>query len=202
MSENIREARDISELSLVKRAAVGEEWAARRVLEIVMDRVRTTVIYLGGDDRDTDDWVQLSLLEILGSLHGYRGESSLCVWADRITVRTTLRHLKKRRWRERLLSERWDTKHNKLSAQDWNDPHLERMLCLRVVRTLKEISLKFRVPLVLKLIGGYQVNDIATMMTLPENTVKGRLKKGRRLFKKKALRDEILLDWVKRGYYE
>ena len=85
------------DLDLTEAAATGDR-AARRVLaERLMGRVRTTVRYLSGDHRNQDDYVQISLLEVLRSASNYAGRSSLEAWCDRIVIRTTMRHIKKHR---------------------------------------------------------------------------------------------------------
>ena len=88
------------DLLLARAAAEGQAMARRRLAERMLPRVRNMVHYLVFEDPDADDLVQLSLVEILQSIRTFGGRSTLETWADRITVRTCMRALK-RRQRER-----------------------------------------------------------------------------------------------------
>ena len=81
------------DLDLTRAAARGDEEARREVARRLHDRVAGTVRYLRGVRPDTPDLVQTCLVELLRSLGGFRGESRLETWADRIAVRTTMREL-------------------------------------------------------------------------------------------------------------
>ena len=91
------------DLALARAAGRGEAQACRELAERLLRRVRLTVTYLAAGDRDADDLMQVSLIEILRVAGTYRGESSLERWADRIAVRTALRALKQRRRREQIV---------------------------------------------------------------------------------------------------
>ena len=46
---------------------------------------------------DFEDYAQASMIEILQSVGSFRGDASLEKWAERITVRTTMRLLRRNR---------------------------------------------------------------------------------------------------------
>ncbi len=185
----------VDELSLAKYAADGDEAARRAVVDLLLDRIRTSIRYLFADDRDRDDWVQLAMLEILASLGSFRGESSLRVWADRITVRTAMRHLKQRRSREKKVS--LDTSPTWEPDNFYNQEHEKLGMRRLVAQLLGKINPNYRVALVLKLVHGYKVDEIAEMTQTPRDTVKGRLKRGRKKLHELVKADPVLMEWIR-----
>jgi len=190
-------AQTARELELARRAASGDPSARRAVVGLLLDRVRTTVKYLSAGDRDADDCVQLSLLEILAALPGFRGESPLSPWADRIAVRTSMRVLKRRRFRESRVA---------LVAEplpgpgaNREDPRVRLEVRRRLAGHLEVLDLDARSTVVLKLVHGYSVDEIAGLMDVPRDTVKGRLKRGRKILRRRLEQDPALVGWAQAG---
>ncbi len=181
---------------LAQRAAKGESSARREVAELLYERVRTTIRYLSAGHRDRDDWVQLAMLEILSSLGGYRGTSSLKAWADRIAVRTGMRYLKRRRRREEKVA--LDKTPLVDGATMPKDSFEALMVRTRLAALLNEIEPRFRVALVLKLVHEYSVEEIADITQKPKETVKSRLKRGRKLLREKIGKDSLLMGWARK----
>ena len=186
-----------SEIELARSAALGDQAARRAVVGMLLDRVRATVMYLSAGDRDADDCVQLSLLEILSALPGFRGDSPLAAWADRIAVRTALRVLKRRRFREArvaLAAEPLPT-----AEGERDDPRVRLEVRRRLAAHLDALDLDVRSTVVLKLVHCYSVDEIAGVMGVPRDTVKGRLKRGRKLLRRRLERDPALMGWARAG---
>jgi RNA polymerase sigma factor (sigma-70 family) len=185
------------ELELVRSAALGDPTARRAVVGLLLDRVRTTVKYLSAGDRDADDCVQLSLLEILAALPGFRGESSLAHWADRIAVRTSMRALKLRRSREARVELCPEPLPN--GDAEGGDLAIRLEVRRRLARHLEALDLDVRSAVVLKLVHNYSVDEIAESMGVARDTVKGRLKRGRKLLRRRLERDPALMGWAQIG---
>ena len=166
------------------------------MVERLLPRVRTLVHYLAAGDRDADDLVQLSLVQLLRSAGAFRGDSRLEAWADRITIRTSLRYLKRRRWREqRVCLEPHDEPAGaagQLSAAERQQlrPHL--------LGLLQRLAPEQRVTVVLRLMHQYSLEEIAAVTGAPVNTVRDRLQVGRRKLRRLLVRDPVLRDWVRR----
>jgi len=182
--------RNAADLVAARRAAGGDRAAKRQLAGRLLERVRATTRYLSANDRDRDDWVQLSLLEILASLGSFRGNSSLEKWADRITVRTVMRLLKQRRRREQKVSLIPEPPPEMLTTAG---PSFEELLIReRVAEHLSALEPDNRAVVVLKLVHGYKVDEIAELVGAPRDTVKGRLKRGRRRLKEQFANDSVL----------
>ena len=193
----------------VEAACRGDREARRRVARRLYDRVRTTVFYLTGGGPDAEDLVQQSLLEILRSLPGWRGEAALETWADRITVRTAMRSMKKRRrLREVLLSQAEEDDEtrglasaspDRLADADVRDPVQEtarRMLRRRLAALLQHMPEERRTAVVLRWVHGYSIEEVARITGVRVNTARGRLRKGKKELRQLVLSDPVLRDWV------
>jgi len=184
-----------SDFELTQAAAQGDRRASREIAERLLDRVRTTVRYISADDRDQDDWVQIAMIEILRSARTFQASGSLESWADRIAVRSAMRHLKRRRRKENVVELDEDPRHEPTGNP--TEGHTRLAVRRQVARLLGTISTDRRTCVVLRLVHGYSIDEIAAMTDAPRNTVRDRLKRGRKQLKEKVRKDALLRDWVK-----
>lgn len=210
MLSNEQKIPDLAESDLeLARAAGQQDPGARRLLaERLFTRVRTTVHYLAPQDRDADDLVQRSLVEILSSVKGFRGESRLETWADRITVRTCMRALKKRQRRDQSVSLVGDVltvqeREGGAVARDLARPRnpqeqtlSQRQLRQRLSLKLQRLTAARRMAMILRWVFGYSLKEIAELTEAPVNTVRDRLQVGKRQLRAMILKDSILRDWA------
>ena len=154
-------------------------------------------MYLSAGDRDADDCVQLSLLEILAALQGFRGESTLGAWADRIAVRTSMRVLKRRWFQESRVALVAEPMPGPETGRE--DPRVLFEVRRRLAGHLDALDLDVRSTVVLKLVHSYSVDEIAALMDIPRDTVKGRLKRGRKILRRRLERDPALMGWAQAG---
>jgi RNA polymerase sigma-70 factor, ECF subfamily len=187
------------DVRLAQSAATGDPAAARELLGRVLDRVRSTVRYISGDDRDQDDMVQLALVEILRSIGSFQGTGSLAAWVDRIAVRTALKQLARRRRKERVvgLEEDADATH----PEPWvvNDEHARLAMRRRLAHHLGALSAERRAVVALRMVHGYGIDEIAQMTGARRNTVRDRLAHGRRELEQRLARDPVFGHWVESG---
>ena len=194
-----RASRELDDMQLARAAAAGEDGAgARRVLaERLLDRVRTTVYYLAGPDRDRDDLVQSAMLAILRAVGSFRGEAKLETWADRITVRVARKQLAQRSQRESQVARAHDV--TALSASRASEPDAaERRNVLRaeLARALQRIPDKRRSVVVLACVYQYKLAEIAELTETPLNTVRERLRVGRQELRQLISKSRALAEWA------
>jgi RNA polymerase sigma-70 factor (ECF subfamily) len=170
-------------------AASMDPVAQRAVALRLFGRVSRLVRMLLRDSTDAEDATQLSLLEILRSAGGYRGESSLEHWADRIAVRTALRYARKRRESESHLDPdaNLDEIHERESPRD--DPDARR-----AERLLSQLSPALREVVVLRHVMGHSVAESARELGVSPNTVKDRLVRAREKLRSLVRREAFLND--------
>lgn len=184
-----------SAVALAQAAGDGDARANRELAERLLDRIRATVHYLAAGDRDADDLVQLALVAILRSARTFRGECSLERWGDRIAVRTALRELKRRRWRERIVGLEGDVvREGQVSA----DHDIQRRLLReRLALLLGQLTPDRRLAVTLHWMHGYSVQEIADIAGAPVNTIRDRLRTGKKQLKRHLTKDPALRDWAR-----
>jgi RNA polymerase sigma-70 factor (ECF subfamily) len=192
MSSSPKERRELDR-DLARAAARQDPQARQRLARRLLQRVRTTVYYLAAGDRDVDDLVQLALMEVLRATPSFRGESSLETFADRIVVRVALRSLQQRRKRDRVvvLDERAEGR-----TASPERLILQRELQRRLAGLLDRLSPPRRTAVVLHWVHGYTVDEIAGMTATPRDTVRNRLRAGKKRLKKLLQREPYFLEWT------
>ena len=163
----------------------------RRLADLLLDRVALTVRYLAGADSDADDYVQMAMMEILRSVGSFRGESSLETWAEKITVRTTMRHLKHRRWRSQIVA--LDPAPDDVSLAIGADRRLaQASLADRLTSIVGTLTPERREVVTLRLVLGHSIEEISELTGAKINTVRDRLAVARRQLRSKIARDPVL----------
>ncbi|MCB9559290.1 MAG: RNA polymerase sigma factor [Kofleriaceae bacterium] len=86
----------IEDVVLVDRCIGGEQAAARDLFRRHRARVHASLFRVLGGNRDMDDLMQETFLQVFQSLPQWRAEASLATWIDRIAVRVAYRWLRRR----------------------------------------------------------------------------------------------------------
>lgn len=161
-----------------------EPAAERAVVERLSPRVRRLSRMLAGTLVDADDAAQMTLLEILRSASGFRVAMSLERWADRITVRTTRRLVRRELERKGLLA-RWVVP----GSLPWGRREEASPERLGLDAFLDRLSPERREAIVMRHTLEYSVEEIAELTGAPIGTVKDRLVSARRELKRAIERD-------------
>ncbi len=82
---------------LVARCLGGERAAERELFRRERARVHATLYRVLGANRDMEDVLQETFLEVFRSLGRWRAEAKLATWIDRIAVRAAYRYMSARR---------------------------------------------------------------------------------------------------------
>ena len=183
------------ELRLAQESAAGDERAQREVVLRLLDRVRNAARYILRNDADADDAAQSAMVEILRCLGRFRGEGSLGRWASRIAVRTAITLARQRRAETSGAGALHDGPDDAGSASATNADGA--VLRRRLVRCLDRLPSERRETVVLRLIEGMTLEEIAEATGVPANTAKDRLRVGRAELRKAVLGDPILRDALK-----
>jgi len=170
--------------NLMVRVALAEPTAQATLVRRLLGRVQRLCRALLRNAHDAQDAAQVSMLEIFHAARGFRGDSSIERWADRITVRTALRiaRSEKRAQRPPLDLDPLPTSagvgEQVVLAQEY----------------LGRISERQRTVLILRHGFEYSIEEIAEMAGISQNTVKDRLLRGRGLMRKMLRREQLLLE--------
>jgi RNA polymerase sigma-70 factor (ECF subfamily) len=169
------------------RDATADRDAARRLLERIGPRVRHTVRLLVGRDDEVEDYTHTCFLAILENLGKYKGTGPLEAWAGQLTYRVLMRQLKRRR-----RSERFVTLVAEETGAATSNPERETARRSRAdlwSAHLHKLPEKRRETLVLRLVYGYSVAEVAGLTGAPLNTVRDRIRVGL-----KELRQSLAVD--------
>jgi RNA polymerase sigma-70 factor (ECF subfamily) len=136
----------------------------------------------GGRREDLDDLVQTAVEQVMKSLPSFEGRSSFSTWVFGVCYRTWS---KERRWFRRWLRRFTLTENGELPEQadsGSKGPDLleaeDRLVRLRAA--LERLSPKRRTVVVLHDIEGVPTDEIAEVLSVKLNTVRSRLRDGRR----------------------
>lgn len=179
---------------LMALAASGDPEAQQTVVEQLRSRVRTVAMAILGNVVDADDAAQNSMMEILRCAGSFRGEN-LHAWADRIAVRTAMKHARQRRVRA--------ARYEHLDPEDVVADHQVTFsghaLPRPLLEYLGELPEARRVVLVLRHVMGYSLSEIAELTQVSPNTVKDRLTNARADLRKKLRRDLLVAEARRAG---
>ena len=145
----------------------------RLVLEKQRTLYRVAISYTGHLP-DAEDAMQEALLRAWNRRHTLRDEALFGTWLTRILI-NECKSLLRRRRRMRPAAQ--------LPALPSSAPDEEATLLRNALLALPE---KYRLPLVLQVLEGYAIRDIARMLHLPEGTVKSRIARAKEQLGKEA----------------
>ena len=184
----------------IARDATVDRDAARRLLERIGPRVRHTVRLLVGRDDELEDYTHACFLAILENLGKYKGTGPLEAWAGQLTYRVLMRQLKRRRRSERTVT---------LVAEDTGVASTtpEREVARRSrndlwAAHLRKLPDKRRDTLVLRLVYGYSVAEVAQLTDAPLNTVRDRIRVGLKELRQSLAADPEALELLGRDRFE
>ncbi|MEY4577737.1 MAG: hypothetical protein RL701_2440 [Pseudomonadota bacterium] len=177
-----------ADLSLMRRVATADRHAQRVLAHRLAARVQRISRRLIRNQADADDASQMALIEILRSAGTYQDISSIERWADRITVRTVLRHARSQRrmpWQQ--LTGLVDAESVSAPAPEEAAP--DEATPRPVDEYLAELPAARREVLVMKHSLGYTTQEIAELTKNPVGTIKDRLVAARKQLRKLIGRD-------------
>jgi RNA polymerase sigma-70 factor (ECF subfamily) len=105
-----------------------------------------------------------------------------------------MRELKTRRRHENVVALDPDARPRSTEATGARETRL--MVRHQLARSLSCLSEAQRGVVVLRLVHGYSIAEIAEMTGVPVNTVRDRLRVGRKRLRGRIARDPLLKDWV------
>jgi RNA polymerase sigma-70 factor (ECF subfamily) len=138
--------------------------------------------WLAGEKQTAEDLVQETFLRAWRFMDSLKEESAAKSW-----LTTILRRENARRF-ERKQLDYSDVEMDTLPAAQQDFDARPEVIALRIA--LKKLPGAYREPLILQVIEGYTLEDIAEIMSLPRNTVATRLHRARQKLKQQLERDE------------
>lgn len=134
---------------------------------------------LAGNDADAADACQEALLLIVRRIDSFDGRSQFTTWAHRVATNACLDELRRRRRRPNRGLPDDDPERGDVTID--RAPPVDREVTdrLTIDAALAQLPEDFRVPIVLRDLGGHDYAQIAAILDIPAGTVRSRISRGR-----------------------
>lgn len=166
--------------ALVAAAQRGDRAAMDALLRRHHERIWAVCRRLAGNDADAADATQEAMLLIVRRIGTFDGRSQFTTWAHRVATNACLDELR-RRARRPVASLPDDDDDSGDRATPDPAPPIDQAVGdrLAVDDALAALPEDFRVPLVLRDLGGHDYAQIAAILEIPPGTVRSRIARGR-----------------------
>jgi RNA polymerase sigma-70 factor (ECF subfamily) len=181
--------------TLVAAAKAGDPAVASAFCARVWPAVsRTTGRLLGSRDADSDDVVQLALIELVSTIGRYRGDCSLDAWAQTITAHVVFKHIRRRRLERRIFTDLLAEDAAAVASPERDDSRPSaRELLARVASHLDAMKTDRAWAFVMHDLYGYDLREIAEMTESSIAAAQSRLVRGRRELHERVAGDPALV---------
>ena len=173
-------------MALARRAAAGDLPAAQSLLELLWPSISRVVAgVMGGAHPDVDDAIQQTLIAVVRALPTFRGECHPAGFACRIAARTAARARRRTRQAQTL---RDDFARLAAQAPDVESPgevaeaERRRKVWRELLDDLPEEQAE---TLVLRVLMGWSLEEVAKATQAPVNTVRSRVRLAKEALRKK-----------------
>ncbi|MEZ5043064.1 MAG: sigma-70 family RNA polymerase sigma factor [Saprospiraceae bacterium] len=170
---------------LVQACLQKERQAQRQLYNKYIKAMYHLVIRMIPDTAATEDIVQESFIKVFQYLDHFKGESSLGAWIKRITINTTLSHLRKK---EKLV---FTDEFVGTALEDVSTPEQKMVFDIQKIHdAIKQLPAGSRMVLSLHLLEGYQHQEIAQILNISVSTSKTQYRRARLLLQQ-ALKNQL-----------
>lgn len=174
--------RDRDDNDLIKASVKGDKLAFGEIVNRYQNMVARTVKGMLGDSVVSEDIGQEVFIKLYHSLPGFRGESKLSTYIQKMAVNFTINEIRRRK---RFLSmftlkENADMHELDFAGCDEEQKSEAREL---VDKALMRLDPKFRIIVVMRLLQGYSTRETAEILDLPVGTVLSRLSRAQEQIK-------------------
>ncbi len=163
---------DRADRQLLADHAAGDPRAFEELFRRHRDRLWAVALRTLGNPDDAADALQDGMLSACRAAASFRGDSAVTTWLHRIVVNAALDLARRRASRPATPLEDHE-------PRDPRDDIAQRGVALAVTAALRQLPTEQAAAIVLVDIEGFPVRDVATMLDVPEGTVKSRCARGR-----------------------
>jgi RNA polymerase sigma-70 factor, ECF subfamily len=186
----------LEDVVLVDRCLDGEQEAARALFRREQRRVHAALFRILGSNRDMDDLLQETFIQVFRSLGSFRGEARLSTWIDRIAVRVAYRHLSRSKAAALTVELTEDVPQGEPGAER---RALAREGVRRLYAALAALPPAGRIAFALHELDGRSVAEVAAALDASVTATKLRIWRARRALWARAARDPVLAEFLTRA---
>lgn len=158
---------------LVKKARAGDMDAYEVLVRRHRDRIYRIALRMVGDQHDAEDIAQDVMIQVWTALAGFTGASSFTTWLYRIVVNRCLNQLRRRRWTRPVLD---DDPQPVAGAEDTVIAQQRARAAMEAIAALPPDQ---RAVIVLHQLEGLSYREVAAVVDISEDAVRGRLHRAR-----------------------
>jgi RNA polymerase sigma-70 factor (ECF subfamily) len=193
----------VSDTELARRVGTGEEAALRLLMKRHNQTLFRTARAILRDDAEAEDAVQDAYLKAIRGIDQFRSDSKLSTWLVRITVNEALGRLRKTKRAAQVIPLAGDLAEGKEAHDNVMDertatPEEEtlRAEARRIMESrIDALPDAFRAVFVLRAIEELSVEEAASVLDIPEATVRTRFFRARSLLRESLSRElDLALD--------
>lgn len=162
--------------TLIGAAQSGDVASLELLLERHHDRIRAVCARVVGSGADADDAAQMALIAIVKNLDNFDGRARFSTWSYRIATNAAIDELRRRKRRSASSLDDPDTAPPVAAPGDVAEATVAHV---EITAALEQLSEEFRIPVVLRDLGGLDYDQIAEILDLPPGTVRSRIARGR-----------------------
>jgi RNA polymerase sigma-70 factor, ECF subfamily len=170
------------EVNLVKASLDGDKRAFGELVSRYKKMVARTVKGMLGDSVYAEDIGQEVFINLYSSLSGFRGDSKLSTYIQKIAVNLTLNEIKRRKRFFSMFSQKGNNEMHEFEIADY-DTEEKREASEIVNKALLAMDPKFRIILTMRMLQGYSTKETAEILDLPMGTVLSRLSRAQEQLK-------------------
>jgi RNA polymerase sigma-70 factor (ECF subfamily) len=175
-----------SDQELVKRCLKGEIKAFEILVNRYQKSIFNIVLRITRDYDEAEDITQNVFIKIYENLSNFKMNFQFSSWIYRIAVNESLNSLKVRKVYEPLNNTATPSFESSQNREDSNK------LQFKLQRAIAALDPSYRVVIILKHFQECSYKAIATILELPEKTVKSRLYTARQLLRDALVKEELI----------
>jgi RNA polymerase sigma-70 factor (ECF subfamily) len=158
---------------LVRKAQAGDVDAYEVLVRRHRDRIYRIALRMLGDRHDAEDIAQDVVIQVWTALAGFTGASSFTTWLYRIVVNRCLNQIRRRRWTRPVL----DSDPPPVAGAE--DMVIARQRARAVMEAVAALPPDQRAVVVLHQLEGLSYREVAAVVNISEDAVRGRLHRAR-----------------------
>lgn len=176
---------NMDDATLINAFLQGDSTAFTELVHRYQDKVfRIAMGYLHNQE-EAEDLSQEIFIVVYQSLHQYKGEAAFSTWLYRVSINTTLQHLRKIKKRTlflRLLGKEEGT--DRVSDENPEKDLLNKEAQKRIKSVLNRLPINQRTAFILKQYESLSQKEIARIMKISEGAVEALLQRAKNNLKK------------------
>jgi len=174
--------RDESQLSLVRRAQLGDEQAFATLFQQHKSRVYSVCLLMTKDVAEAEDLTQEAFLQVFRTVASFRGDAAFSTWLYRVAVNTVLMKLRRRKAPPTIsldepVSAESPSLHRDFGKNDLDLCGVVDRIALR--RAIQELPEGCRTIFALHEMEGYEHHEIAELLGCSIGNSKSQLHKAK-----------------------